>query len=120
MRNIKDINEVEPRSAKDDALFAELASVLKKHGALDRFGISLLHTHFDVSEDEIMMETNDPVTRTLIMEPLKKSELEGTEYSETSWHLGPNGEVQMGCVCKKLGTDHSHQHKRATAQANAA
>jgi hypothetical protein len=114
---IKDINEVLPRTASDDPLFAELAAVLKKHDALDRFGITLLHTHFPVADDEIMFEENDPEDRTLSMKTVKKADLEGVDYSETSWHLGPNGEVMMGCVCKKFGSEHSHSHKRVSSSA---
>lgn len=51
--------------------FYELRDVLKKHNALDRFGITLLHKHFDVADDEIMLETTDVGNRTLHMQPIK-------------------------------------------------
>src|SRR5712671_2883439 len=60
-----DLDEVEPRSASDDVCIAAMKQVLKEHGALDRFGIMLIHGHFDMAEDERLIETVDAVNRTL-------------------------------------------------------
>lgn len=47
---LKDISEVQPYDAQEDrALFAELAQVLRKYDADDRFGVALLHDHFEVN-----------------------------------------------------------------------
>jgi hypothetical protein len=101
------IADVEPRSDKDDLLFSELASVLKKHGALDRFGITLLHRHFPIAPGEFLLETTDIERRFQTIEPIKDSEMRGEDFIETAWRLGDNW-IAMSCRCKKLGSDHSH------------
>jgi hypothetical protein len=63
-------------SDKDTDFLRELRDVLKKHGVLERFGISLLHTHFDVAEDEVLLETTDIEERTQFIRPVKIKEYE--------------------------------------------
>jgi hypothetical protein len=70
----QDIDEVEPMNADDAECLAEVRDVLKKHEMLSRFGIALLHKHFDLKDDEILLETSDNDARTLILKPTKKSD----------------------------------------------
>lgn len=44
--DLPDVDAVLSKTEADDELFRELAEVLKRHNALDRFGITLLQTHF--------------------------------------------------------------------------
>ena len=44
---------------KDKVLFANLLAVLKEHGAERKFGVCLLHRHFDIEDDEVMTEFID-------------------------------------------------------------
>ncbi len=104
------VADVQPRSEQDDALFDELASVLRKHNALDRFGISLLHRHFEIAPGEVLLETTDIPTRVQTVRPVNETEIAGVPYIETSWRLG-DGWVAMACVCVKFGSDHSHQSR---------
>ncbi len=104
------IADVQQRSDEDDALFRELADVMKKHNALDRFGITLLHRHFDIQQGEVLLETTDVPSRVQTIEPVKEETLAGMPYVETSWRLG-DGWVAMACVCVKYGDDHSHQSR---------
>ena len=104
----KHIAEVEPRSTNDDALFAELAGVLKKHHALDRFGITLLHRHFDIAPGELLLENTDMLSRTHSITPVSSETLVGQKYIETAWRLGDDF-VAMGCVCQdRDGSGHNH------------
>ena len=64
MGKLRDITEVIPLSEKDDELIQELVAVLRKHNALDRFGLTLLHQHFDIGDDEVMVESTDIEART--------------------------------------------------------
>ncbi|MGH9444140.1 MAG: hypothetical protein ACRD4Q_13765 [Candidatus Acidiferrales bacterium] len=61
----KDIEEVEPVSDKDADVLSELREVLVKHNAVDRFGIMLIHKHFDLAENEQMVEFTDLENRRL-------------------------------------------------------
>ncbi len=105
--NIKDVS---PLSDGDNMLMSELADVLRKHDAIDRFGITLMHSHFLVTDDEMLLETCDIEGRTLMIRPVPKSDLDGLDYVTTSWHLG-SGKPQMACVCVMFGNDHQH-HSR--------
>lgn len=104
------IADVEPRSNRDDQLFAELASVLQRHNALDRFGISLLHRHFEIKPGEVLLETTDIGTRVQTIRPVVHDELAAEPYVETAWRLG-DGWIAMGCKCVRFGDDHSHQDR---------
>ena len=103
----KHISVVEPRSDTDDPLFAELATVLKKHNALDRFGITLLHRHFEIEPGEVLLETTDIPSRVQTIRPVTHDEMTADPYIETSWRLG-DGWIAMGCKCVKMGDDHQH------------
>jgi hypothetical protein len=107
----KHITEVEPRSAKDDALFTELAAVLKKHNALDRFGITLLHRHFDIAPGEVLLEETDVQTRKQNIQPISADALRDEKFTETAWRLG-DGFVAMACFCRDSGAGHQHLTSR--------
>lgn len=96
------ISEVRPFSDTDLPCFKEVRSVLEKHGMSGRFGLMLLHKHFDLGDDEVMIESCDVATRTLTSQPVKLSELEGVNTPATSWRLDTEDAV-MRCidVCMK-------------------
>ena len=109
---LPDIDSVQPKTKADNPLFKELAVVLEKHGALDRFGITLLHTHFPVGENEMLLETTDRDAREQRVCPIALAEVEGLDMIETSWRLRPDGEAVMGCFCARDPRDgqHTGQH----------
>jgi hypothetical protein len=82
-----DIDLAKVRVPEDDTLFAELRDVLETHDALSRFGIVLLHQHFSVGDDEILVETCDPVKRTLQCTVQRKAEINAGPIIETNWRL---------------------------------
>lgn len=109
------VDDVEPYNAESDkALFNELHDVLERHGALKRFGVTLLHQHFDISDDEILLETTDRDVRTQMIQLVQKSEIGDLDYIETSWRLD-TGQPMMSCICIKQGDSHSHQHRPSDA-----
>jgi hypothetical protein len=81
------INDVEPRSERDDALFDDVRQVLARYGALSRFGITLLHQHFEVALDEVMMESVDEEARVEAASPVKRDGGATESAVETSWRL---------------------------------
>jgi len=106
---INDISHV--LDISDEKCLREVAAILRKHGKEWRFGVNLLHSHFDITDDEVLLETNDPMDQSLWIRPVPKSEVADQEIVATAWCLA-SGEPQMGCVCKKLGGDHVHHHMR--------
>src|SRR6187402_2148813 len=88
--NLPDIDSVNEFSDLDTDCLRELRDVLKKYNNLDRFGISLLHTHFDIAEDEFLYETTDVHERTQLIRPVKIKDYEGRD------------DVSMMTTCLKL------------------
>lgn len=86
-KGLKHIDAVAPFNSGDYACFEELKNVLKKHDAIDRFGITLLHKHFEMEEDEVLVEECDEENRTLILQPVKLSSIKSATAIETNWRL---------------------------------
>ncbi|TCV79275.1 hypothetical protein [Sulfurirhabdus autotrophica] len=103
-----DFDQVVPYTDKDHPLFNELYEVLKRHGALRRFGITLLHQHFPITDEEILLEKTNIEDRIMMIRPTQKTELKGKKYLETSWRLD-TGTPVMVCVCvPKSNGGHDH------------
>jgi hypothetical protein len=106
--------------ATDAACFAELRKVLEKHGKLDRFGVTLIHRHFHLDEDECFIESVDVDERVLTVRPIRKDSL--PTAVQTQWSLANRDPLQW---CEQYchysgGTHHSgHQpHIRQDEQPN--
>ena len=83
------INNVEPFSKNDEACFEEIREVLARHGKIGRFGITLLHSHFSVLDDEVLLEKCDPTNRTLTIKPAKAEDMKNP--MGTNWRLDVPG-----------------------------
>jgi hypothetical protein len=77
--DVEHIADVRPIDEDDAACLEAVRHVLAEHGALDRFGIALLHSHFDVADDEMMLETTDAELREHRVRPVKRSYPEETD-----------------------------------------
>ncbi|MCC2274011.1 hypothetical protein LKL35_00910 [Streptomyces sp. ET3-23] len=75
---------------EDERFVRDLVAVLEKHGNLDRFGLCLLHDHFPVASDEILVETHDISARTLQISVEKAATTEHTRPSQ--WRFVKNGD----------------------------
>jgi hypothetical protein len=80
------IDEVERRLDSEARLFGEVREVLKRYGVERKYGLALLHKHFDLADDEVMMEYTDVENRTLTTKPARRSEVSG-DVVETLWSL---------------------------------
>ncbi|WP_009965197.1 hypothetical protein [Verrucomicrobium spinosum] len=70
LADLPDIDEVPEFSDADRDCLDAVRAVLRKHGKLSTFGLTLLHQHFDLQEDEVLLETADPATRTITIRPV--------------------------------------------------
>lgn len=86
-RLLPDINDVAPLSVDDVDCLAEIRIILERHDALHRFGIALLHAHFPLDEDEVLLEHVDEESRTLIHRVVKRADLAGSAVVGTIWRL---------------------------------
>ncbi len=72
---LQDIDDVAPISEKDTNCLVEIRNVLKKYGQLDRLGIALLHSHFPLDDNEVMLEETDGENRTLTLKVAKNDDI---------------------------------------------
>jgi hypothetical protein len=81
--NIEDVPQI---TDADYNVLREVRSVLERHNAIGRFGINLLHRHFELNPDEILVEYTDEKNRTLTsrVELIGDSEV-GEGRIETNW-----------------------------------
>jgi hypothetical protein len=115
-QDLIDIDEVQSFDPKtDQPLFDEIKAVLRKHGALHRFGITLLHKHFDVYEGEKLVECCDEESRTLTLRPVRNVLKKDESYVETNWRFDVDSTfANQLCFadCLKMGKTHKEIHKK--------
>lgn len=95
---LPDISEAVPLTEADGPMIQEVIQVLRKHGALSRFGLTLLHQHFPTTADEVLVEATDVHTRTQTIHPCRKVDVAGLPVKETAWRLD-SGRAVMSCLC---------------------
>lgn len=103
------IDDVEPIGDRDAECLEEIRLVLAKHDCLGRFGIALLHSHFDLQDGEMMLETTNVERREHWVRPVRRSFLEenGMTAQTTIVGFDENGYVQRcGCLPQEGRHDH--------------
>lgn len=101
--DLKDIDDVEPINDSDLECMVEVREVLKKHGKRERFGVALLHKHFGMNDDEVLVEETDREARQLTIKPSTREVLGKTV--PTIWML-MDGDKQVVAYCKNCCTTH--------------
>jgi hypothetical protein len=97
--SLPDIDDVEPIGEADLRVLDEIREVLLRHSRADRFGVCLLHKHFELAENEIAVEYTDVEARssTVVVEP--KSPSTSGNRIETVWRFKADGpEAVTVCV----------------------
>ena len=107
---LKHITDVKPIGDDDAECLEQIRRVLKKYNCLDRFGLSLLHSHFDLGDDEMMLESTDMEKREHWVRPVKRSTLEesGITVITTVLSFNEKGHTQY-CGCNPVSTGHHHK-----------
>ncbi len=57
--------QLKPLDASDALFLEAFAELTNRHGKTERFGVSLLHRHFDLAPGEVLVERVDQESRTL-------------------------------------------------------
>ena len=111
--HMKHVTEVEPVTEKDRSILEAIKAVLLEHDAVERFGVHLVHKHFDLTEDEIIMEYTDEDARTQFTQVEKYEEAFANGLPlETQWRFNRET-ASMGCVGFCLyNNGHRHIHNR--------
>lgn len=101
MGQYRDVTDVQPLNDADSECLREIGEVLRRHGAKERFGLTLLHDHFQVAEDELLIEMCDIENRTLTIRPVRRSEFnQGDKLIETNWTFEAGNRLEPQLVCK--------------------
>ena len=106
--NLPHINDIVPLGDDDEACLQELRQVLEKHHRQSRFGIALLHKHFDVDADELLVEHCNTAQRVLVTRPKKRSELGDTPLIKTIFAFDQKLELACQPYCP---TDAKGRHQ---------
>jgi hypothetical protein len=93
---LSNINQVTPFGTSNDECLNEIRLVLEKHGRTDRFGVALLHRHFEMVDDEILVENVDVAERTLVTKPVKSGEVMQERLKPTVWRF--DGGRRFACA----------------------
>lgn len=100
--------KLQPFSPDDSECFREIRDVLARHRALKRFGVFLIHKHFDIDDDEEMTECTDQPGRLLTIAPRKKVEIDRDVTIPTNWIFTETEEIAAAC-CTCARNDQGHQ-----------
>ena len=105
------VDDVRPLGDADHVVLEEIRQVLIKHNATNRFGVTLIHRHFDLQADEVLFETTDEQARTQRVVVKPASEVAGDRVLETQWIF--DGSRPAVCIGKcHYDKGHKHYHGR--------
>jgi hypothetical protein len=108
--SLTDIDEVEPLTDRDHSVLTELRDVLRKHAVTDRFGVCLLHRHFDLNDDEVLVESTDPDARVSTLTVARRNSIRGRSI-ETVWRFSKDRSIVAGTECRQTCEyDNGHLH----------
>lgn len=117
--HLSDIHDVAPLSDQDHACLDAVRDVLARFGCLDRFGLNLLHKHFEMAADEILVEQVDEEARKLVTKPVKVAvvadDLQNSIATQWHWRRDKNGKYEQICVSRCFpgnweSPGHANQH----------
>lgn len=114
--SLTDVDDVQPITDRDYVILSEVKEVLQKYGAMDRFGVCLLHRHFDVKEDELAVEYTDVESRisTVRVEPAERAK---GPFLETMWRFSDRSSEVTACVRRCSDADgHKNVHLKGEPQ----
>ena len=111
--SLKGIDDIEPLNPGDYVCLAEIREVLKKHGKSERFGVALLHKHFDMKDNEVLLEETDRERRIQTVRPTLKSQAGRT--IETQWLLGEQGIISVQHCPYDGNLEEKHRYRIDTA-----
>ena len=116
--SLRDIDDVEPVSDHDALILADLKAVLVRHGATERFGVCLLHRHFDLADDECLMESTDVEQRVSVLNVEKRTDTPAK--IPTMWRFGPtitaDTKCQLYCLVHEGPNGGNHIYRHATTR----
>ena len=96
MNRLPDISAVEPLGEKDKLLMDACCRASQEHNALGGFRVTLLHQHFDISDEEVLVEATDIASRTQTIVPMSLLRARMTTQAPA-----PNVGARSGRKCER-------------------
>lgn len=107
--DLSHIADVRPIDEADADCLEEIRQVLARHNCLERFGLALLHNHFELADDEILLETTDVNTREQYLRPVKQSWMdENGVTAQTTVVVFDEHGYHRRCGCNPRASGHHH------------
>jgi len=109
---LPDITDVPRLIAEDHAVLDAIRDVLIRHGALEKFGVHLLHKHFDLAEDEVLVEYTNVEARTqeCRVEKRVSDRAEPHDRIETMWSFTRPGALRVCDQQCVVNWGHANRH----------
>lgn len=114
---LPELREVAPLDDEDLACMSEVREVLARRGRLGRFALHLVHKHFDLAADEVLVEYSDAGRREqwLRVEPRDAEALR--DAIATTW-VFEGDKPYVACVCaSREGQGHLGRHESSPSPA---
>lgn len=112
---LRDIDDVSPIGDSDFDVLSKIKDVLVEHGCTNRFGVCLLHKHFEVGDDEVAVEYTNPEARISKIVVEERSQQPANNTIQTMWRFQEDGRTRLGTVCVQVChyfLGHKLRHKR--------
>ncbi|MFP4520275.1 MAG: hypothetical protein ACLFQ5_12570 [Oceanicaulis sp.] len=109
-RQYVNADSLSPVDASDEACLHDVRQVLERHGKIGRFGVHLLHAHFDIGDDEVLLETCDQDQRILVSRIAKADSNDARSSIETSWAFDAAADRRCQRKCVRTGDSHHQSH----------
>jgi hypothetical protein len=109
---LDDLHDTAPLDNGDMECMRAVREVLLKFGKVERFALHLVHKHFDLADDEILVEYSNANTREQYFKPEKAGSENAKDAIPTTWMLR-DMESSVICVCAR--TENGHQARHAEA-----
>jgi hypothetical protein len=110
--SVKDLHDCEPLSQADLACMKDVRAALARHGKLDRFALHLIHKHFEIAPDEVLVEYSDAHSREQFFRVEAADSATAKLAIPTTWTLD-SIEPMARCVCAYRAT-HGHLGRHET------
>lgn len=111
--SLHNIDDVSPINDRDQACLDELRLVLARHNAGTRFGLHLIHKHFELAQDEVLVEYTDESNRTLNCRVEKLADVQASSTMiETQWRFDSKAASMVCHSYCNWDHGHSQRHQR--------
>jgi hypothetical protein len=111
---LPDIADVAALADTDYECLDAIRDVLIRHKAVGRFGVHLVHKHFEVAADEVLVEYTDVEARSLRCQVEKRvvDTVDPFKRIETMWSFGSEGATRVCDQQCVYNSGHANRHYR--------